>query len=436
MTIGTSPFPLSDTQPQSAVCPPLTGDVVIVGGGIVGLTLALALADAGLQVVVVEAKSLSGVAARQQAYALSITSADIFKGLGLWPQIGPQITAFQRVCLVEGDYAQVVDFWPSDLGTEAVYYGAEHGVLIRALQGAVMATPNLRYLTSTRLVHWERQSGESVAEVTSPDGHYRIRSPLMVAADGKQSALRQFADLGSFGWQYWQSCITTVVEPERPHQATAYERFWPSGPLAILPLPGQRCQIVWTAPHAEAEAIMALSETEFMTQLEQRFGSQLGRLQRLSVPALFPVQRLHCDRYLQHRLALVGDAAHSCHPVGGQGLNMGIRDAAALAEVLIAAHHRQEDLGSPTVLRRYEGWRRPENWVILTFTDLLTRTFSNQIWPLVRLRRLGLVLLNRVPVLKRLALRLMIGRLGRLPRLALIGQRQDPRKNPAMKNWV
>jgi 2-octaprenyl-6-methoxyphenol hydroxylase len=115
---------------------------------------------------------------------------------------------------------------------------------------------------------------------------------------------------------------------------------------------------------------------------------------------------------------------------------MGIRDAAALAEVLIKAHHRQEDLGSPAVLRRYESWRRPENWVILTFTDLLTRTFSNQIWPLVRLRRLGLVVLNRVPVLKRLALRLMIGRLGRLPQLALVGQGRATRKNPAMENWV
>jgi|688.fasta_scaffold02933_15 2-octaprenyl-6-methoxyphenol hydroxylase len=436
MTIGTSLSPLSDAQLQPALWTSLTGDVVIVGGGIVGLTLALALANAGLQVVVVEAQSFSGVAARQRAYALSITSADIFKGLGLWAQIGPQITAFQRVRLVEGDHAQAVDFWPSDLGTEAVYYGADHRVLISALQQAVVATPNLRYLTAARLTHWERQSGESVAEVTSPEGHYRIRSPLMVAADGKQSALRQFADLGSFGWQYWQSCITTVVEPERPHQATAYERFWPSGPFAILPLPGQRCQIVWTAPHAEAEAIMALSEAEFMTQLEQRFGSQLGRLRRLSVPALFPVQLLHCDRYSQPGLALVGDAAHSCHPVGGQGLNMGIRDAAALAEVLVTAYQRQEDLGSAAVLRRYEDWRRPENWVILTFTDLLTRIFSNQIWPLVKLRQLGLVLLNRVPVLKRLALRLMIGRLGRLPRLALVGQGRATRKNPAMENWV
>ncbi|MEB3313001.1 MAG: FAD-dependent hydroxylase [Cyanobacteriota bacterium] len=436
MTIGTSPPPLSDAPPQATFWTPLTGDVVIVGGGIVGLTLALALAHAALQVVVVEAQSFSGVGARPRAYALSLTSVDIFKGLGLWPQIAPQISGFQRVCLIDDDYAQAVDFWPSDLGTEAVYYGAEHGVLITALQQAVTATPNLHYLTSARLIHWERQPGESVAQVTSPQGNYQIRSPLIVAADGKQSALRQFADLSSFGWQYWQSCITTVVKPERPHQATAYERFWPSGPFAILPLPGQRCQIVWTAPQAEAEAIMALSEADFMTQLEQRFGSQMGRLQRLSGPALFPVQLMQCDRYIQPRLALVGDAAHSCHPVGGQGLNMGIRDAAALAEVLIAAHQRQEDLGGTAVLRRYEGWRRPENWIILTFTDLLTRTFSNQIWPLVRLRRLGLVLLNRVPPLKRLALKLMVGRLGRLPQLARIEQNQTARKNPVRSNWV
>jgi 2-octaprenyl-6-methoxyphenol hydroxylase len=226
------------------------------------------------------------------------------------------------------------------------------------------------------------------------------------------------------GWRYRQSCVTTVLEPEHSHQNIAYERFWPSGPFAILPLPGQRCQVVWTAPHAEAEAILRLPEAEFMAELEQRYGSQMGQLKRLSAPAMFPVQLMQSDRYVQHRLALVGDAAHSCHPVGGQGLNMGIRDAAALAEVLTAAYQRRQDLGDITVLRRYERWRRVENWVILSFTDLLTRTFSNQVLPVVAARRAGLWTLSRVPLLKRLALRLMTGRLGRVPQLARLGQHQ------------
>jgi 2-octaprenyl-6-methoxyphenol hydroxylase len=419
-----APAPADRSADQPAdLAADLAVDVAIVGGGIVGLTLAAALAPSGMQVAVIEAQTAVGAAARQRAYAFSLTSADIFKGLGLWPQIGPHICHFDQVQLSDADYGQVVRFLPTDLGTEAVYYGAEHGVLMAALQGAIAALPNIHYLCSASLGEIEEQGEGVLAPVTTPVGEIAVRSRLMVAADGKGSSLRQRAGIGSVGWRYRQSCITTVLEPQHGHQNTAYERFWPSGPFAILPLPGQRCQIVWTAPHAEAEAILHLPEAEFMAELEQRYGSQMGQLKRLSAPALFPVQLMQCDRYVQSRLALVGDAAHSCHPVGGQGLNMGIRDAAALAEVLTAAHRRGQDLGGLAVLRRYERWRRPENWVILTFTDLLTRTFSNRIWPVVVLRRAGLWVLQ-VPVLRRLALRLMTGRLGRVPQLAKAGQRQ------------
>ena len=416
-----SPAPSDEPSlgsPQSE----LTVDVAIVGGGIVGLTLAAALAPSGITVAVIEAQTAAAAASRQRAYAFSLTSADIFKGLGLWPQVGPQICHFDQVQLSDGNYGRVVQFLPTDLGTDAVYYGAEHGVLMAALQGAIAAFPTIHYLCSATVGTIHHGNDAVEAEVTTPEGRVTVRSPLMVAADGKGSALRQWAGIGSVGWRYRQSCVTTVLEPEHSHQNTAYERFWPSGPFAILPLPGRRCQVVWTAPHAEAEAILQLPEAEFMAELEQRYGSQMGQLKRLAAPALFPVQLMQCDRYVQPRLALVGDAAHSCHPVGGQGLNMGIRDAAALAEVLTAAHQRHQDLGHIAVLRRYEHWRRIENWVILSFTDLLTRTFSNQIWPIVVLRRTGLWVIGGVPLLKRLALRLMTGRLGRVPQLARLGQ--------------
>jgi 2-octaprenyl-6-methoxyphenol hydroxylase len=405
---------------QSAV----TVDVVIVGGGIVGLTLALGLIPSGLQVAVVEAQTPEAAASRQRAYAFSLTSGDIFKGLGLWPQVGPQITHFQQVRLSDGDYPRAVQFVPADLGAEAVYYGAEHPVLMQALQQAVEQAANIHYFSSASLtVDLQPGSHQVMARLTTPEGDRPLQAALVVAADGKQSPLRRQAQIQTFGWQYWQSCITTVLEPEADHQNTAYERFWPSGPFAILPLPGQRCQIVWTAPHDQAKAMVDLPEAEFMAELERRYGSQMGRLKRLTPPAMFPVQLMQCDRYVQHRLALVGDAAHSCHPVGGQGLNMGIRDAAALAEVLSDAYGQGLDLGTVNVLRRYERWRRWENWVILSFTDLLTRSFSNHIWPLVILRRLGIEGLNAIPPLKRLALRLMTGQLGKVPRLAQVGRR-------------
>lgn len=426
MTATPSTTPSTPDSISWPTLPPLTVDVAIVGGGIVGLTLAAALRSSGVRAAVIEAQTPEGAAARRRAYAFSLTSADIFKGLGLWPQVGPQICHFQQVRLSDGDHPQVVRFSPQDLGSEAVYYGAEHPVLMAALQEAVAQASDIDYFCQATLTVDDRTETAVTATLTTPEGVRTLQASLVVAADGKQSPLRQQANIRAFGWQYWQSCITTVLEPEQDHQNTAYERFWPSGPFAILPLPDGRCQIVWTAPHAEAQAMLTLPEAEFMAELERRYGSQMGHLKRLTPPALFPVQLMQCDRYIQPRLALVGDAAHSCHPVGGQGLNMGIRDAAALAEVLIAAQQRGEDLGSPTVLRRYERWRRRENWVILSFTDLLTRSFSNQIGPVVLLRRAGIWVLNHVSPLRRLALRLMTGRLGRVPKLAKLGRSQHP----------
>lgn len=409
-------------QPQGASESPaaawLSVDVAIVGGGIAGLTLAAALRKSELTVAVVEAQTPQKSAARSRAYAFSLTSGDIFRGLGLWEEVAPHITHFSQVRLSDGDFAQGVCFQPSDIGSQAVYYAAEHPILMKALQKAVQASPQVHYLSPAKVESIQHQPDEVELRIRTSDGDLNLRTPLLVAADGMRSQLRQQAQIDTFGWKYWQSCITTVLEPAMDHHNIAYERFWPSGPFAILPLPGKRCQIVWTAPHQEAEQLMALPKSEFLALLQRRFGDQMGPVKLLSEPLMFPVRLMQSHRYVQPRLALIGDAAHACHPVGGQGLNMGIRDAAALAEVLIAAHSRGEPIGSIKVLKRYERWRRAENWLILSFTDFLNRCFSNQIWPVVALRRLGIVVLQRASPLKHLSLRLMTGRLGRVPKVA------------------
>lgn len=396
----------------------LSVDVAIVGGGIVGLTLAVALRQSGLRVAIIEAQTARQSADRCRAYAFSLTSADIFKGLGLWPQVGPAITPFSQVRLSDGDAPQVVQFFPTDLQTEAVYYAAPHSVLMAALQSAVQADASIHYLCSARLEQVHTTEYGVSGQILSEQGNIVLQTSLLVAADGSRSPLRQQAGIQTIGWKYWQSCITAVLEPECSHQNIAYERFWPSGPFAILPLPDNRCQIVWTAPHAEAQRLLQLPRPQFMAELEQRYGAQMGRLTLVTEPLMFPVQLMQSQRYSQPRLALIGDAAHSCHPVGGQGLNMGIRDAAALAEVLAIAHHQGEDIGSLTVLRRYERWRQWENWLILSFTDGLNRGFSNRLLPIVMLRRFMLWIMQHIPGLKRLALRLMTGKLGRLPQIA------------------
>ena len=393
-------------------------DLAIVGGGIVGLTLACALKDSGLSVALIEAKPHSVAAAKGQAYAVHMLSRRIFEGIGVWDKILPQIATYRQVRLSDADHPGVVEFQPADLGTEALGYVAEHQALLTPLQEFLQECPLVSYLCPVEVVKTQYEPG-GVEIALRVDGESRtIRTRLLVAADGARSRIRTAAGINTRGWQYWQSCIVAFVKPEKPHNDTAYERFWPSGPFAILPLPGNRCRIVWTAPHEEAKALVALDDEQFLAELSRRYGDQMGRLELEGSRFVFSVQLMQSDRYVLSRLALIGDAAHCCHPVGGQGLNMGIRDAAALAQVLQLAHNQGEDIGDLPVLKRYERWRKQENLTILGFTDLLDRMFSNNWLPVVVVRRLALWMLQRVRPLKKFALQLMTGLRGRAPELA------------------
>uniref|UniRef100_B8HUD3 Ubiquinone biosynthesis hydroxylase, UbiH/UbiF/VisC/COQ6 family n=1 Tax=Cyanothece sp. (strain PCC 7425 / ATCC 29141) TaxID=395961 RepID=B8HUD3_CYAP4 len=407
--------------------PAKTFDIAIVGGGIVGLTLAALLKDSGLSIAVVEAQSQSVAAAKGQAYALHLISSRIFSGIGVWADIAPQVEPFKQVRLSDADYPHRVDFQPADLNTEVLGHVAEHGVLLRALQNFLQSCENVTWFCPAEVTQTHcDQSGvrvelspvQSDSPVNGINLPTTLQAKLLIGADGSRSPIRTKAGISTHGWQYWQSCVVVTVATEKPHHNTAYERFWPSGPFAILPLSGNRCRIVWTSPHAEAERILHLDEPQFLQELSQRFGHQLGQLSLLSRPFLFPARLMHTQAYSGQRLALIGDAAHTCHPVGGQGLNLGIRDAAALAEVLQTAHQRGEDIGSQAVLRRYQNWRNWENWATLAFTDFLDRLFSNQCFPLVVGRRLGLRVMQKLPFLRIAALRFMAGLSGRVPQIA------------------
>src|SRR6476646_1132732 len=388
-------------------------DLAIAGGGIVGTLLACALRDSGLRVVLIEARPRTAGRSRRQAYAVTLLSGKIFQGLGLWQEILPKVTTFRQIRLSDADHPNVVRFLPEELG-----YVAEHHVLMRSLYDCLDKSPNITELCPAEVVQAHYQSDGVELQVAIAGETQTIRTRLLVAADGSRSPIRQQAGIRTRGWKYWQSCITCVIQPEKDHGSIAYERFWPSGPFAILPLPENRCQIVWTAPHAEAKAMAALDDESFLAELSRRYGDQMGQLSLASDRYVFQVQLMQSDRYTLPRLALVGDAAHCCHPVGGQGLNMGIRDAAALAQVLLQAHQKGEDIGDLRVLRRYERWRKLENLTILGFTDLLDRCFSNNWLPLVMIRRLGLWLMRTLRPFKHLALRLMTGQTGRSPQLA------------------
>ena len=394
-------------------------DVVIVGGGIVGATFASALKDSGLKIAIVEAKPLATAASRTQAYAFSILSSRIYEGLGVWQQILPHIGKFRNIRLSDADFSQVVTFEKQDLNTEYLGYVAQHNVVLTALQRQIANFPNINWLCPAEVVQIEECQNFSTVTIASNDSTQTLKTKLVIGADGARSRIRQLADITTRGWKYWQSCIAFTIEHTAPQNDIAFERFWSTGPMGILPLPGNRCQIVWTNPHARAKELQSIDETSFLQELERYTGGLLGDLKLVSDRAIFPVQLMQCDRYIRPRLALIGDAAHCCHPVGGQGLNLGIRDAATLAQIITEAARTGTDIGSLSVLEEYERWRKKENLAILGFTDFLDRFFSNNWLPIVAVRRLGLWLMARVKPLKMFALQLMTGLKGRTPKIAL-----------------
>ncbi|HBE48178.1 MAG TPA: 2-octaprenyl-6-methoxyphenyl hydroxylase [Cyanobacteria bacterium UBA11369] len=434
-------------------------DLAIVGGGIIGLTLACALKDSGLSILLIEAQAESVAVAKGRAYVISLLSGRIFAGIGVWDEILPQISTFGKISLSDADYDKVVYFEPQELGTNGLGYAAEHRVLLSALQNQLKNSKNVTFLCPAEVISADYQAdgveielllsafgagftsnaqtlsdnvtkpapvGVQGSNLESPPitndqlpiTNYRIRTRLLVGADGARSRIRQAAGIQTKGWPYWQSCVVATIKPEKSHNNVAYERFWPSGPMGVLPLPGNRCQVVWTAPHAEAKALLELDEQEFLEKLEYHTGGLLGKLELIGSRYLFPVKLMQSDRYAQHRLALIGDAAHCCHPVAGQGMNLGIRDAAALAQILTAAHQQGEDIGDIKVLKRYERWRKTENLTILGMTDFLDRMFSNNWLPIVTIRRFGLWMLRHISPVKIYALQLMTGLRGRPPKLA------------------
>jgi 2-octaprenyl-6-methoxyphenol hydroxylase len=396
----------------------VTYDLAIAGAGIAGLTLACALKDSGLRIALIEAKPRTAGLQQQRAYHLSLMTERIFTGLGIWQHILPHITTFRQISLADADYPAVVNLRPEDLGTQNLGYVGEHRVLVQALLDALESSESVTWICPAEVVGVEYGAEAAVVTIAINGEQRQIRTKLMVAADGARSPLRQQAGIKTHGWQYWQSCVTAVIRPEASHGNIAREHFWSSGPFATLPLPNNRCQIVLTAPHDEARQWANGTEADFLAELNRRYHGQLGKLELLSDRLLFPVQLMQSDRYISPRLALVGDAAHCCHPVGGQGLNLGIRDVAALAQVLQTADRQGKDLGSLPVLRRYERWRKLENLMILGFTDFLDRSFSSSWLPLVIVRRLGLRIMRVMRPLKFLALRIMTGTGGHKPDLA------------------
>lgn len=390
-------------------------DIAIVGAGIVGLTLACALRDSGLNVALIEAKPYSPAIAQGQAYALHQVARQIFANMGVWDTLKPRIQPFEQVRLSDGTYPQTVEFYAQDLRTEAIGYVAEHHALAQTLRETLVQSSHIQWFCPRWVSDFQIEGDRAQLVLTDPNAlpdspsTQILHSSLVVAADGGNSPLRQNVGIQTQGWPYWQSCVVATLKLARPHPAIAYERFWPTGPLGVLPLTGDRYRIVWTLPHAQAQETLGLDDPTFLAKLIPHLDPTMTDVTLDGKRFLFPTRLMHTQSYWSDRLVLVGDAAHTCHPVGGQGLNLGLRDVMTLAKALISAQQQGQDLGNNTVLQTYHRRRTWENWLTLAFTDFLNRLFSNHFVGTVGLRRVGLHLLQSFPPLKQISLQFMAG---------------------------
>ncbi len=397
-------------------------DVAIVGGGMVGGTLAAALAQAGLTVALID--RADPAAQFEEAYdgrtvAIAHATHRLMQATGLWARLVPHAEPILDIRVSDGLSLLFLHYDHRDLGEDPLGYIVENRAIRRALFARLSG---LDALSVRAPVDLERHivMPEGVV-LTLADGS-EIAASLLVAADGSDSALRRLAGIASTQWDYGQTAIVCTMGHERPHRGVAHERFLPAGPFAVLPMTddpvhGHRSSIVWTEKKALAPAMLALSDADFSLELHRRFGPWLGAVRVVGGRWSYPLRFAHAETYIKPRLALVGDAAHTMHPIAGQGLNIGLRDVAALAEVLVEAKRLGLDLGSPAVLERYQRWRRFDNQVLLSVTDSLNWLFSNDLPPVRLLRDVGMAAVNRMAPLKRLFMRHAMGVVGELPRL-------------------
>ncbi|PCH65464.1 MAG: 2-octaprenyl-6-methoxyphenyl hydroxylase [Rhodobacteraceae bacterium] len=397
-------------------------DILIVGGGLNGPALALALAQGGLCVTIIDAlplATLTGSDFDGRAYALALASRQMLTALGIWDEVAPNSQPILDIIASdgrkgEGAAAQFLHFDHQEIEEGPMGHMLEDRYLRGALLDAIAAHPAITQINERRVV--AQNITPTCAEVTLDTGD-TLTARLLVGCDGRDSGTAKRAGISRTGWGYDQTGLVSAITHEKPHNGIAHQFFMPAGPLGILPLPRNRCSIVWAETTERANWISTLSDEDYLNELRPCFGDFLGQIKLEGARFAYPLKLTVANSFTADRLVLVGDAAHGMHPLAGQGLNMGLRDVAALAEVLILATRRGEDFATSLVLDRYAQWRRFDTTSMAIATNGINWLFSNDNPALRAGRDIGLGLVNAMPSMRRSLMRRAAGLTGDLPKL-------------------
>ncbi|HUS54752.1 MAG TPA: UbiH/UbiF/VisC/COQ6 family ubiquinone biosynthesis hydroxylase [Thermohalobaculum sp.] len=394
-------------------------DIIIIGGGLIGPALALALTRPGLRVVIVDRVAAQRRAEPDfdgRAYAIAFGSSRLLRALGVWPAVEEKAQEIRDIHVDEGITGGVplLHFDPRELDEGRVGWIVEDRWLRGALLAALDDAEGVTQFAPVEVAGVEYDStGATVRLVDGP----MLNAPLVVACDGRQSPVAEAAGIRRLRWGYAQTGLVNAISHELSHDGRAHQSFFPGGPFAVLPLPGNRSSLVWSERAAEADRLQALDDDAFTAEIAARIGPRLGRIELAGRRWAYPLDLTLAERYVAPRLALAGDAAHGIHPIAGQGLNIGLRDVAALAEVLVESARIGEDIGAVNVLERYQRWRRFDATALALGMDALNRLFSNDN-PVMKLARdTGLSAVNRIGGLRRAFMLEAAGVEGNVPRL-------------------
>lgn len=404
---------------------PTQVDIVIVGGGMVGATLACALGDSSLKVILLEAGAgqyeLPAKGFELRVSAITRASQRIFETLGVWPGIvARRISPYRDMHVWDATGSGAIHFDSAEIGEATLGHIIENNVITMALYERLSAFENVEVITHATNASISIDAENASLELINGKS---IKTKLIIAADGSQSSIRQQFDIGIRGWDYDHTALVTYVKTERHHQETAWQRFLPTGPLAFLPLAENYSSIVWSTQPEQAKQLLDMQDADFCLALGEAFDHTLGKIESTGPRASFPLRFFVANDYIKARLALVGDAAHTIHPLAGQGVNLGLADVASLAEVLMDAVMQGKDIGALSVLRRYERWRKADSMSLFVAMDSLKRLFGSE-HPGVRwARNFGLSLANKVTPVKNHLVRSAMGMNenaieGQLPRLS------------------